>query len=92
MCGFQIQFVVGMLHAAQSIYVQCPFYLWMQWALIIYGITILGLFLNFYFRAYVSPHKTPKVSVCCDVVNYSSTHLKRQFWYLLPNMDHVCPK
>jgi len=53
----QVQFVVGIAHAIQSIYVRCPFPMWMQWLFIIYGFTILGLFLNFYFRAYVKPPK-----------------------------------
>ncbi|XP_013382054.1 elongation of very long chain fatty acids protein 4 isoform X1 [Lingula anatina] len=48
-----IQFVVGMAHAAQSLLLQCPFPLWMQVALILYGGSILGLFLNFYFHAYI---------------------------------------
>ncbi|ELU05135.1 hypothetical protein CAPTEDRAFT_214636 [Capitella teleta] len=48
-----VQFVVGMAHAAQSIYVGCTFPLWMQWSLIVYGLSILSLFLNFYFHAYV---------------------------------------
>lgn len=49
----QIQFVVGMAHAANSLYVGCPFPLWMQYALIAYGLSILGLFLNFYYHEYI---------------------------------------
>lgn len=58
----QVQFVVGMAHAAQSIFVGCEFPLWMQWGLIIYGLSILALFLNFYFQAYVKPRSKPQVS------------------------------
>lgn len=47
------QFVAGMAHAAQSRAVGCDYPPWMQWALIIYGATILLLFLNFYFHAYI---------------------------------------
>lgn len=53
----QVQFVVGMSHAAQSLYIGCPFPLWMHWALIIYGISIFALFINFYLHAYVKPRK-----------------------------------
>nr|WPT09942.1 elongation of very long chain fatty acids 4 protein [Namalycastis rhodochorde] len=53
-----VQFVLGMVHAAQSLLVGCPFPLWMQWALIFYGATILSLFLNFYFHAYIKPAKS----------------------------------
>lgn len=52
-----VQFVLGLSHAAQSLYVRCPFPLWMQWGLIFYGFSILILFLNFYFHAYIRPTK-----------------------------------
>lgn len=52
-----IQFVVGVFHAVQSLIVQCPFPLWMQYSLIFYGITILALFLNFYFQAYIKSYQ-----------------------------------
>ena len=55
-----IQFIVGMAHAANSIISGCPFPLWMQWALIAYGFSILTLFLNFYFQAYIKPSKIKK--------------------------------
>ncbi|XP_052067035.1 elongation of very long chain fatty acids protein 4-like isoform X2 [Mytilus californianus] len=48
-----IQFVVGITHAAQSLFMQCEFPMWMQWALVFYAFTILCLFLNFYFHAYI---------------------------------------
>ena len=49
----QAQFIAGMLHACQSLYFGCRFTRWMQYALIAYGATILALFLNFYFHAYI---------------------------------------
>ncbi|KAL3841944.1 hypothetical protein ACJMK2_020021 [Sinanodonta woodiana] len=49
----KIQFVVGITHSMQSLVVRCDFPEWMQWALIFYGFTILLLFLNFYFQAYI---------------------------------------
>ncbi|XP_012942546.2 elongation of very long chain fatty acids protein 4 isoform X2 [Aplysia californica] len=49
-----IQFVAGIIHALQSLVVQgCNFPEWMHWALITYAFTILLLFLNFYFHAYL---------------------------------------
>ncbi|CAH1786504.1 unnamed protein product [Owenia fusiformis] len=48
-----IQFVAGMLHATNSLRVGCNFPEWMHWALIVYGGSILSLFLNFYFHAYI---------------------------------------
>ena len=45
--------MAGITHAAQSLVFGCDFPDWMHWALIIYAATILLLFLNFYFHAYV---------------------------------------
>lgn len=53
-----IQFVIGMIHAVQSLYFSCDFPEWMHWALIVYGLSILSLFLNFYFHAYIKPKKS----------------------------------
>lgn len=53
----QIQFVYGMFHAVMSLYLHCPFPVWMHWALIVYGMTILSLFVNFYYQAYVKSSK-----------------------------------
>nr|WNR62019.1 elongation of very long chain fatty acids protein elovl4 [Platynereis dumerilii] len=56
-----IQFVEGMIHAAQSLMVGCPFPLGRQRALMFYGGSILALFLNFYFHAYIrQKHKKNK--------------------------------
>ncbi|KAI0230196.1 Elongation of very long chain fatty acids protein 4 [Lamellibrachia satsuma] len=50
-----VQFVVVVSHAVQSLLIQCPYPLWMQWSLVAYGVSILLLFLNFYFQAYIKP-------------------------------------
>jgi len=57
-----IQFVVGMSHAAQSVYAGCGFPMWMQWALIAYGSTILSLFINFYIQSYIRSSSKRQVS------------------------------
>ena len=62
----QVQFVAGVGHAAQSIYVGCPFPLWMQWALIIYGASVFALFINFYFQAYIRPTR-PAYQVAAEI-------------------------
>uniref|UniRef100_A0A8W8NF96 Elongation of very long chain fatty acids protein n=1 Tax=Magallana gigas TaxID=29159 RepID=A0A8W8NF96_MAGGI len=55
-----IQFVTGIIHAAQSLVFKCDFPEWMHWALVVYAFTILLLFLNFYFHAYVKSMKKKK--------------------------------
>lgn len=50
-----VQFVIVVSHAVQSLVIQCPYPLWMQWSLVAYGVSILLLFLNFYFQAYIKP-------------------------------------
>jgi len=62
-----VQFVTGMFHAAQGLYWGCNFPQWMQLALIAYGGSILGLFLNFYHHAYVRP--VPRRSKRDDATN-----------------------
>ncbi|XP_071809235.1 very long chain fatty acid elongase 4-like [Asterias amurensis] len=54
------QFVIGLIHATQSLYFQCDFPIWMQWACILYGITIFSLFINFYVHAYIRKERLPK--------------------------------
>ncbi|GFO01290.1 elongation of very long chain fatty acids protein [Plakobranchus ocellatus] len=59
-----IQFVTGIIHALQSLaFNGCGFPEWMHIALIIYAFTILLLFLNFYFHAYLKAksHKAKKI-------------------------------
>ncbi|XP_025085034.1 elongation of very long chain fatty acids protein 4-like isoform X2 [Pomacea canaliculata] len=48
-----LQFFVGMVYAIQGIILECEFPMWMQWAGIVYGITIIALFINFYIQAYI---------------------------------------
>lgn len=55
-----VQFIVGMLHGVNSIVVKCDFPEWMAWGLLVYGTTILSLFLNFYYQTYINPSKTKK--------------------------------
>nr|QCF41171.1 Elovl4_a [Sinonovacula constricta] len=52
-----IQFNIGIIHAAQSLIMRCDFPLWMQYALVFYAFTILCLFLNFYFQAYIKSQR-----------------------------------
>lgn len=59
----QIQFVMGITHAIQSLVVGCDFPDWMHWALIFYAFTILMLFLNFYFHAYIKAQKRKVITV-----------------------------
>ncbi|XP_030641833.1 elongation of very long chain fatty acids protein 4-like [Chanos chanos] len=47
-----IQFHVTIGHAAHSLYMDCPFPAWMQWALIGYAVTFIILFANFYYQTY----------------------------------------
>ena len=51
----------GIIHASQSLLVGCEFPLWMQYAVVFYAFSILLLFLNFYFQAYIKSHRKPKV-------------------------------
>ena len=55
--SFQAQFVTAMFWVAQSLYIGCKFTRWMQYNLIFYGGTILALFLNFYYHAYIKTIK-----------------------------------
>ncbi|XP_069134116.1 very long chain fatty acid elongase 4-like isoform X2 [Argopecten irradians] len=57
-----IQFVVGIIHAAQSLFFRCDFPEWMHWALCLYAFSILLLFLNFYFHAYIVSLRRQKQS------------------------------
>lgn len=51
------QFYIGMIYGIQSIYFQCDYPMWMQWASLAYGVTIIALFLNFYHKAYIKKKK-----------------------------------
>jgi len=61
----QVQFVIGFVHSLQSLYIQCDFPRWMQWALVFYAISIFSLFMNFYYQAYIN---SAKKKVCKSVV------------------------
>ncbi|XP_076450685.1 very long chain fatty acid elongase 4-like isoform X1 [Babylonia areolata] len=52
-----VQFVIGIVHAVQSLATGCEFPGWMHWALIFYAFTILMLFVNFYFHAYIKARR-----------------------------------
>ncbi|QRY18893.1 ORF-23 [Teiidae poxvirus 1] len=52
-----IQFHLALGHTAMSIYIDCPFPKWTQWSVIIYSITFILLFGNFYFRTYKISNK-----------------------------------
>ncbi|XP_045176651.2 elongation of very long chain fatty acids protein 4-like isoform X1 [Mercenaria mercenaria] len=52
-----IQFNIGIIHAVQSLVLRCEFPLWMQYAVVLYASSILALFLNFYFQAYIKSHR-----------------------------------
>ncbi|XP_030845097.1 elongation of very long chain fatty acids protein 4 [Strongylocentrotus purpuratus] len=58
-----VQFCLGMAHAINSLYVQCPFPLWMQYGLIGYATSMFLLFANFYLHAYVKGERLPKAQL-----------------------------
>jgi len=49
-------------------YFDCDFPQWMHYGSVVYGFTILGLFFNFYYQAYVRPHKGVKVTLGCHSI------------------------
>ncbi|KAL8614268.1 hypothetical protein ACOMHN_007606 [Nucella lapillus] len=53
----KVQFVIGIIHAVQSLATGCGFPRWMHWALIFYAFTILMFFVNFYFHAYIKAQR-----------------------------------
>ncbi|KAE8603121.1 hypothetical protein XENTR_v10014225 [Xenopus tropicalis] len=55
-----VQFHVTIGHTALSLYIDCPFPKWMHWALIVYAITFIILFVNFYYRTYNAPKAPAK--------------------------------
>ena len=54
----QLQFFIAMLKVFWSLYIECDFPLWMQLSSILYGVTIITLFGNFYYQAYVNKTKS----------------------------------
>ncbi|CAE1306490.1 ELOVL4 [Acanthosepion pharaonis] len=63
-----IQFIFGMCHAFQSLGRGCNFPVWMHWALIFYGGSLLLLFLNFYHKSYLNKKNksSQNASVSCN--------------------------
>ncbi|XP_067937729.1 very long chain fatty acid elongase 4-like [Watersipora subatra] len=57
-----VQFVLGMAYALQSILLDCEFPLWMRWSLFFYSLSIMMLFLNFYYQAYMNTSRNKKSS------------------------------
>lgn len=55
---------MGLIYASQAIATGCEFPLWMQWAGIVYGFTIIVLFANFYFQAYIKKSCDQVKSLC----------------------------
>ncbi|XP_028902935.1 elongation of very long chain fatty acids protein 4 [Ornithorhynchus anatinus] len=55
-----VQFHVTIGHTAMSLYTNCPFPRWMHWALIVYAISFIFLFLNFYYQTYNQPKRSAK--------------------------------
>ncbi|KAG8444847.1 hypothetical protein GDO86_009849 [Hymenochirus boettgeri] len=56
----EVQFHVTIGHTALSLYTDCPFPKWMHWALIVYAITFILLFADFYYRTYNQPKVASK--------------------------------
>ena len=52
-----------MIYAFQSLYFDCEFPKWMQYAGLCYGATIITLFLNFYIKAYIQRPAAKKSEV-----------------------------
>lgn len=48
-----LQFVLAIIHAAHSLYIDCNFPKWMHYNLIAYAISFIFLFTNFYMKSYV---------------------------------------
>nr|XP_033794716.1 elongation of very long chain fatty acids protein 4 isoform X1 [Geotrypetes seraphini] len=55
-----VQFHVTIGHTALSLYIDCPFPKWMHWALIVYAVTFIVLFANFYYQTYREPKRPTK--------------------------------
>nr|QCF41172.1 Elovl4_b [Sinonovacula constricta] len=53
-----IQFFAGMVYGVQGIIVDCAYPKWMLWTSLVYGVTIIALFMNFYIQAYIKKPKT----------------------------------
>lgn len=50
----QIQFTLAMIASGVTLYYDCDFPLWMHYLLIVYMVSFLALFGNFYMKAYLA--------------------------------------
>ena len=50
----QIQFCILLCHGVVSLYVKCDYPLWMQYSLVLYMVSFLVLFSNFYIHSYLA--------------------------------------
>lgn len=61
----QVQFFVCLVKNVDSLILSCEFPLWMQWASMAYGFSLIFLFSNFYIKSYINSkphHKSKQVS------------------------------
>ena len=61
---FQAQFFSILVYTVQSLVVECEFPRWMQWCALAYGLSMIILFLNFYFHAYIKNKSTVGAYTC----------------------------
>ncbi|EMP35725.1 Elongation of very long chain fatty acids protein 4 [Chelonia mydas] len=80
-----IQFHVTLGHTAMSIYIDCPFPKWMHWGVMIYAITFIFLFGNFYYRTYKMPKEPIKNGKIVNgaVANGDQAMLPEQLQHIL---------
>lgn len=55
-----VQFVIALVMGANSIRISCDFPLWMHYALVLYMVSFLFLFGNFYIHAYIVSERKRK--------------------------------
>ena len=67
-----LQFFVGIVYGMQMLYVNCEFPHWMAYVGIVYGVTIIALFVNFYIHAYLV--KKPKSSSSSSIQDHILCH------------------
>ena len=57
----QIQFFICLIKVTQSMLTGCDFPMWMQWTSVFYGFSLVALFSNFYYQAYIKARQAKKV-------------------------------
>jgi len=57
-----VQFCLAIIHTTNSLYVECPIPKWTHWALILYAMSFVFLFTNFYVQTYNKSLNKPKKS------------------------------